>query len=198
MGRPTDSLQSIEQKAERLAASRAAARAPSPQGEEDETPGISSLSSRTSVLSRKGVLSGTSSLPEDMEEDDDEEENEIPVLVDTDLPTLQAALDKADVVCEVVDARDVLGGRSSRLEELVSEAGARVVLVVNKIGTSPPYPLWSKLTSQIWSHVKHSRHGSRRLPSPPSSSSPRTPPLPSPRRQKPRSPRSPLPPSNPP
>jgi len=54
--------------------------------------------------------------------------------LDTELPTLQAVLDRADVICEVVDARDVLGGRSKIVEDLVTDAGGRVVLIINKIG----------------------------------------------------------------
>lgn len=50
------------------------------------------------------------------------------------MTTLQEALDKADVVVEVVDARDIAGGRSKFVEDLVKEAGGRVVLLVNKIG----------------------------------------------------------------
>ena len=59
---------------------------------------------------------------------------DVPDLVDTELATLQDVLDRADLVCEVVDARDVLGGRSAFLEGLVNDAGGKVVLVVNKIG----------------------------------------------------------------
>ena len=58
----------------------------------------------------------------------------MPDLIDTELATLQDVLDRADLVCEVVDARDVLGGRSAFLEGLVNDAGGKVVLVVNKIG----------------------------------------------------------------
>jgi len=62
------------------------------------------------------------------------EQPEVPELVDTELATLQDVLDRADVVCEVVDARDILGGRSSFLEGLVKDAGGKVVLLVSKIG----------------------------------------------------------------
>jgi len=54
--------------------------------------------------------------------------------VDTSLTTLQEVLDKADVVVEVVDARDIAGGRSKFIEDLVKEAGGKIVLLVNKIG----------------------------------------------------------------
>lgn len=61
---------------------------------------------------------------------------DVPDLVDTSLTTLQEVLDKADVVVEVVDARDIAGGRSKFVEELVKEAGGRVIVLVNKIGMS--------------------------------------------------------------
>jgi nuclear GTP-binding protein len=55
-------------------------------------------------------------------------------LIDTSLTTLQEVLDKADVVVQVVDARDIAGGRSKFIEDLVQEAGGKIVLLVNKIG----------------------------------------------------------------
>jgi nuclear GTP-binding protein len=54
--------------------------------------------------------------------------------VDTALATLQDVLDRADVVVQVVDARDIQGGRSGYIEGLVKEAGGKMVLLVNKIG----------------------------------------------------------------
>jgi nuclear GTP-binding protein len=59
---------------------------------------------------------------------------DIPDLIDTSLTTLQEVLDKADVVVQVVDARDIAGGRSKFIEDLVKEAGGKIVLLVNKIG----------------------------------------------------------------
>ena len=61
----------------------------------------------------------------------------MPDLVDTSLTTLQEVVDKADVVIEVVDARDVAGGRSKFVEDLITDAGGKVVVLINKIGTSP-------------------------------------------------------------
>lgn len=98
---------------------------------EDETPGIQSILDATvSSRSRPAVVSA-----EDDDEEDEDEDVEVPDLVDTSLTTLQEALDKADVVIEVVDARDIAGGRSKFVEDLVSEAGGKVVVLVNKIGT---------------------------------------------------------------
>jgi nuclear GTP-binding protein len=64
----------------------------------------------------------------------EEEDMDIPDLIDTSLTTLQEVLDKADVVIQVVDARDIAGGRSKFIEDLVKEAGGKIVLLVNKIG----------------------------------------------------------------
>ena len=71
----------------------------------------------------------------------DEEEEDVPVLINPELPNLKAVLDAADVVVEVLDARDPLASRSAHLEEVVQGLGKRVVLVLNKVGAcqSPPY-----------------------------------------------------------
>ena len=81
---------------------------------------------------------------EQVEEEDDDVEDEVsgaPLLFDAELPTLQAALEKADVLLEVVDARDPLGFRSPWLEELFvgeDDEGkkGKVVIVLTKIGES--------------------------------------------------------------
>lgn len=66
-----------------------------------------------------------------------EDEEEVPVLINHDLPNLQAVLDEADVFIEVLDARDPLPFRSSHLEELIAaKPGCRTLLVLNKIGES--------------------------------------------------------------
>ncbi|OXG86630.1 nuclear GTP-binding protein [Cryptococcus neoformans var. grubii Br795] len=112
-------------------ARREAAKAQKSTGAEDEadTPGVSSLG-RT-VLDRV-PLTATSSIVVTPSEDFD-----IPELIDTALPTLQEALDRADVICEVVDARDVLGGRSGYIEKLVKETEGRIILIINKIDLVP-------------------------------------------------------------
>lgn len=66
--------------------------------------------------------------------DEDSDDSDIPALLDSDLPTLQAALDAADVLLEVVDARDISGTRCKAVEDLVTEADGQVFIVVNKIG----------------------------------------------------------------
>lgn len=62
----------------------------------------------------------------------------MPTLINYDLPNLKSVIDQADVVLEVLDARDPLAFRSSYLEELVSaRSNARILLVLNKIGAWP-------------------------------------------------------------
>lgn len=113
--------------AEAKLAARAKARGE--EEEEEETPGVSSMSGN--VVGRK-PLSATTAMP--VEEDEDED---VPALLDSDLPTLQAALDAADVFLEVVDARDIAGGRSAHVENLVSESDGKVWIVVNKVDLVP-------------------------------------------------------------
>ncbi|KAI0786475.1 P-loop containing nucleoside triphosphate hydrolase protein [Abortiporus biennis] len=62
---------------------------------------------------------------------------EIPLLINPDLPNLGSVLDCADVVVEVLDARDPLACRSSRLEERVRTSKKKLVFVLNKIDTCP-------------------------------------------------------------
>ncbi|KAF7354956.1 Guanine nucleotide-binding protein-like 3 [Mycena sanguinolenta] len=73
-----------------------------------------------------------------MEVDEPVEEEEVPVLINRDLLNLQAVLNEADVIVEVLDARDPLPYRSAHLEELASATSSkRVLLVLNKIDTCP-------------------------------------------------------------
>lgn len=70
-----------------------------------------------------------------VEESEEEEEDEVPVLVNRDLPNLKSVLEKADVVLEVLDARDPMAYRSKHVEELALELGKKVLFVLNKIGS---------------------------------------------------------------
>ena len=64
-----------------------------------------------------------------------EEASSVPPLMNPELPHLAAVLNKADVVIEIVDARDPLAHRSRALETQVSlKEGQRLLLVLNKIG----------------------------------------------------------------
>lgn len=97
---------------------------------EEDAPGISSVSG-SSVSTRP--ISGVSALPVVVAATEDD----APALLDSDLPTLQAALDAADVLLEVVDARDIAGSRSLSVETLVTEAGGKVFIVINKADLVP-------------------------------------------------------------
>ncbi|KAN0124508.1 hypothetical protein V8E52_002157 [Russula decolorans] len=69
------------------------------------------------------------------------ETNGAPLVLNPDLPHLAAVLDKADVVIDVLDARDPLSYRSHALEARVaSKEGQKLLLVLNKIDTCPREP----------------------------------------------------------
>ena len=80
------------------------------------------------------------------------EEEEVPVLINRDLPTLQSVLEKADVVLEVVDARDPLAFRSEHVEQLAKDAKKKVLLVLNKIGEYSTLILGFIICSLFLSH----------------------------------------------
>ena len=65
------------------------------------------------------------------------EVDEVPLLIDTTVPNLKAALDTADVVVHVLDARDPPSFRSAFVERESNRK--KQVFVLNKIGTCPPY-----------------------------------------------------------
>lgn len=69
------------------------------------------------------------------------DEDEVPVLISNEWPNLQTLLDDADIVVEILDARDPLAGRSEHLEGRVREKkGQKLLLVLNKIGMSSRLP----------------------------------------------------------
>jgi nuclear GTP-binding protein len=97
---------------------------------------------------------------EEVEEEDEDEEDEVPVLINRDLPNLQAVLEKADVVVEVLDARDPLAYRSKHIEETVKGMGKKVLFVLNKIGAcSFSFPLLLEIN---WCIFLYNRHMSER------------------------------------
>lgn len=63
-----------------------------------------------------------------------EEEDEVPVLINRDLPNMKALLDAADILVEVLDARDPEAFRSEYLEGLIKHQEKKVLLILNKIG----------------------------------------------------------------
>ncbi|KAM6495364.1 hypothetical protein JOM56_008070 [Amanita muscaria] len=71
------------------------------------------------------------------EEDEDGEDEEVPGLINHDLPNLKAVLGEVDVLIEMLDARDPLPYRSRQLEELVAKENKKLLLVLSKIDTCP-------------------------------------------------------------
>ncbi|CCM03995.1 uncharacterized protein FIBRA_06151 [Fibroporia radiculosa] len=80
----------------------------------------------------------------------DVEEEQVPVLLNRDLPTLGAVLELADVVVQVLDARDPLSYRSSHIEEAMGDK--TVLYVLNKIEACPREAISS------WAATLRSRH----------------------------------------
>jgi nuclear GTP-binding protein len=63
------------------------------------------------------------------------EEEDVPILINPELPTLRSVLDCADVILHILDGRDPLSHRSSHLEELISaKPGLNSLFILNKIG----------------------------------------------------------------
>ncbi len=62
-----------------------------------------------------------------------------PPLVDAELPTVQSALDRADAVIQVLDARDPQSFRSAFLENLITETNGKdkLLFVLNKVDLIP-------------------------------------------------------------
>lgn len=65
------------------------------------------------------------------------EEEESAVYAGDEFPNLKSVLEAADVVVEVLDARDPLAYHSTHLEETVKESGKKLLLVLNKIDGCP-------------------------------------------------------------
>lgn len=84
------------------------------------------------LLNARALARPTAVRIEDAAEDDEED---VPVLINRDLPNLRAVIDDSDVIIQVLDARDPLSFRSSHLEELaVTKPSRRTLFVLNKIG----------------------------------------------------------------
>ena len=65
-----------------------------------------------------------------------------PLLLNPDLPDLAAVLDKADVVIEILDARDPLAHRSHALEaHVASKEGQKLLLCSTRSVRAPTPPL---------------------------------------------------------
>lgn len=70
-----------------------------------------------------------------------EEEDEVPILINSEYVDMQTVLDKADVVLQVLDARDPLSYQSIHLQKHLSSKGkGKLIMVLNKIGMFFAYP----------------------------------------------------------
>lgn len=103
------------------------------KSKKDLNVGAESIASLSAKLVGTKIKARPKPAPAVVEEDETEEE--VPVLLNRDLPNLRAVLDNADVVIEMLDGRDPAAYRSKHLEQLVQEIGKKTLLVVNKIGT---------------------------------------------------------------
>jgi nuclear GTP-binding protein len=108
------------------------------EGEEGDFDGVATLAESTrssSKLTRGTPVTNSASSVSTTETSGP------PPLLNPDLPHLAAVLDKADVVIEVLDARDPLSHRSRALEARVaSKEGQKLLLVLNKIGACAHAP----------------------------------------------------------
>jgi len=75
-----------------------------------------------------------------------DEEDEAPPLLDTTMPSLREALKKANVVIEVLDARDPLAFRNLELEKHIVGQDKKLLFLLNKVGQYP-------LTTSLWSFL---------------------------------------------
>ena len=64
-------------------------------------------------------------------------------------------LENADVILEVLDARDPLGCRTKQIERLIMDAGTdkRIILVLNKIGKKAAFLFKMKAVSRLFSSL---------------------------------------------
>ncbi|KAJ3849726.1 GTP-binding protein [Lentinula lateritia] len=96
----------------------------------EEDDGIASISAK-----RLTAKATSKPVPE---AEESEGEDEPPILINRDLPHLHAVLNEADVVIQVLDARDPLSFRSLYLEDLIhSKPGRKTLFVLNKIDCVP-------------------------------------------------------------
>ncbi|KAI0751234.1 hypothetical protein C8Q80DRAFT_1097952 [Daedaleopsis nitida] len=93
--------------------------------------GVKALSGK---LAQRGLVAESDGGEEAEEED---ATADVPVLINPDLPNLKAVVDAADVLVEVLDARDPLASRSVHLEEVAQGLNKRVLLVLNKVDVCP-------------------------------------------------------------
>ena len=81
------------------------------------------------------LASGSSKGKKVVQDEQDVDAEDAPVLINPDWPNLDAVLAAADVVVEVLDARDPTSCRLQHVEEVVKEKkGQKLLFVLNKIG----------------------------------------------------------------
>ena len=111
------------------------------EGEEGDFDGVATLTGPTKRPSKstRGIPATngiSSSAPASTTE-----VSSAPLLLNPNLPDLAALLDKADVVIEILDARDPLAHRNHALEaHVASKEGQKLLLVLNKIGACAHTP----------------------------------------------------------
>lgn len=142
------------------------------EGEEDVSGYIGVSAVRAAGSSKEKLLSNDEKATSEAEEEDIE-------AFDSQSSSLKEVLDGADVVIEVLDARDPLAYHSQHLEELVqAKEGQKLLLVLNKIGAfivnsshwvvsstyeplqtpcpARPYPPGSLTAALTTQHIQHS------------------------------------------
>ncbi|KAF8592744.1 hypothetical protein K439DRAFT_1626085 [Ramaria rubella] len=94
---------------------------------------------------REGLLVGAGERNDDVNLEDgpsglsskSQLEDEAPLLLNPDLPNLNAVLKKADIIIHVLDARDPNSHRLPHMEELAANRKTKLVFVLNKIDLVP-------------------------------------------------------------
>ena len=82
---------------------------------------------------------------------EDVEDEEAPALIPHEFPDMKSLLEAADVVVEILDARDPLACHSTHLERFVKEQDkAKMLLVLNKIGTCYGMCFNTFSTTNVW------------------------------------------------
>ncbi|KAJ8697775.1 hypothetical protein PTI98_004547 [Pleurotus ostreatus] len=155
--------QAEEEKQKRKEEKRAAKTVEEADGDAED--GIASLAARHLF---KATAAKKRPEPELVEEESDEDES--PLLASPDLPDLKSALECADVVVSLLDARDPLAYRSSFLESWVSDKPEkRLLFILNKIDVCPREAISAWLNAlRAENHTLPFRSASAFLPSEPS------------------------------
>ncbi|KAG8958085.1 hypothetical protein FRC03_009474 [Tulasnella sp. 419] len=99
--------------------------------------------------------------------DEEMEDVEAPVLIDRSFPNLMTALDQADLVVQVLDARDPLVHRVLALEDILRKKNKPLLFLLNKIDLVPRESViqWLKYLRQLYPALPF-RSSSRFIPPP--------------------------------